>query len=168
MARQPSDSLRLPLVEVAQILSRPQAADSGTVAHWFRYPAQGHAAWLRQAKHGGQVWEADQLAILPSVTVDRDTFIAEVVKSKLAFLGGSIDGQAVTVEARNCARFDLLLGPEVVEWSEPVTVFCNGQRRHHGLVEPSIRTLLEEAYATWDFQRLVVARLSFSINADAS
>ena len=32
-----------------------------------------------------------------------------------------------------------------------------------GLIEPDISTLLESAYADWDFQRPAVARFSFSI-----
>jgi len=97
--------------------------------------------------------------------VDRDTFIADVVKSKLGFVGGSIDGQVITLEARNCARLEILIGPETIDWTKPVAIYCNGKRRFHGIMEPSVRTLLEEARAAWDFQRLIVARRSFSIRS---
>jgi hypothetical protein len=34
------------------------------------------------------------------------------------------------------------------------------------LVKPNIATLLESAYEEWEFQRLVFAKLPFSIRAD--
>lgn len=114
----------------------------------------------------GDVWEAEQLSILPAPTSDRDLFIKEVVAGKLAYLSGRIEDQTITIETRRCARIDLLLPDGLLDLDRPITVRCNGKKRYEGLADRSNRTLLSTAYETWDFQRLSVARLSFSIKAD--
>ena len=155
-----------PPEEVAAILSRRRAAPGGSVSHWFRYPAQGHAGWLMQTKFKGSLWDAEQLSILASPSVDHDRFIAEVIRNKLAYLGGRIDGQTITIETQKCGRIELLLPYGLLDPSLTVTVRCNGKQRHSGRIVPSIRILLETAYEQWEFQRLTVGRRSFSIKAE--
>jgi hypothetical protein len=116
----------------------------------------------------GEMWETDQLSILPAAYTDRDTFIAEIVKDKMAYLGGRIEGQLIDIEAKNCARVELFLPQGLVDFTRPVTVKCNGKRRHEGVIEPSIGTLLETAYEEWEFQHPYVARLSFSVKLKTS
>ena len=80
----------------------------------------------------------------------------------MAFLGGNVKGQTVTIQTRRCARVELLLPEGLVDFDQPITVRCNGKKRFEGLVPTSIETLLETAYDDWDFQRLRLARISFS------
>ncbi len=155
----------IPANEASAILNRRRPTFTRTVSHWFRYPAQGATDWLQQARHAGEVWEADQLSILVSPATDRDSFIQDVFTANLGYLGGHIDEQTITIQARRCARLDLLLLNGMVDLARPVTVICNGRKRHEGMIRPSIKTLLDSAYAEWDFQRLVWARRSFSIKA---
>jgi hypothetical protein len=115
----------------------------------------------------GEVWEAGQLAIAVSPAADRDKFIADVVKGKLAYLGGRIEGRNIMLNTRRCARVDLLLPMGLVDLTKPILVRCNGKRRYDRLLEPSVRTLLETAYERWEFQHPVAARLSFSVRTDA-
>ncbi len=156
----------LPATALSAVLDRGRPKLMPAVSHWFRYPSQGQANWLRQAKYAGEVWEADQLSILASATTDRDSFVQDVFKANLAYLGGSIDGQTITIETRRCARAELLFGEGMIDFSTPVTIICNGRKRHGGLIRPSIKTLLDSAYDQWEFQRLVWARRSFSIRAN--
>ncbi|GAF73604.1 unnamed protein product, partial [marine sediment metagenome] len=114
-----------PAGEVAKMLRRRRRPKMDEVSHWFRYPGQGHAGWLEQVKHGAEVWEADQLAILPAPGTDRDTCIADIVKEKLAYLGGRIEGQTITIESRKCRRVEVCLSTEALDWSRPVIVQCN-------------------------------------------
>lgn len=148
------------------ILDRRRPPPSRHVSKWFRYPAQGRAGWLKQTKFMGDVWTAGQLSVVASVLTDRNAFITGVVKEKLAYLGGRVDGQAITIQTRRCGRIELLLPNGLVTFSEPLTVRCNGRKRFEGVVHPSISTLLQDAYARWEFQRPAVMRLSFSIRAD--
>lgn len=138
------------------------------VSHWFRYPNQGRAGWLRQTRLKDEVWVAEQLSILPSPATDHDQYITDTIKSKLAYLGGHFDGQTITIETQRCGRIEILLTEDLVDLSRPVTVRCNGRERHQGPLRRSIRILLTTAYETWDFQRLVVARLSLDIKADGN
>ena len=159
--------LRPPTDEVRTMLARRRLSPSPVVSHWFRYPAHGRADWLWQGRFTGEVWEADQLAIAVSPAADRDKFIADVVKSKLGYLGGRIEGRNITLNTRRCARVDLLLPMGLVDLTKPILVRCNGKRRYDRLLEPSVRTLLETAYERWEFQHPVAARLSFSVRTDA-
>ncbi len=164
---QAPQGLKPPADQVARILQGKRGPVPRQVSHWFRYPAQGNAGWLKLGRFRGEVWEGDQLSILPSPATDHDTFIAEVFKTHLGYLGGRIDGQTITIEARRCARVEVLLPEGLVEWDRPFTVYCNGKKRHGGPLQPSIQTLLETAFQEWDFHRLPVARLSFSVRTDA-
>ena len=163
LATPSSTPLQPPLEAVAEVLSHHRPPPAAEVALWFRYPAHGHLEWLRLGEFMGDVWEEQQLAILPATGSDHDRFITDVFKSKLARLSGQIDGQSITIEARRCARVDLMLPYGVFDGSLPITVRCNGQRRHNRPVRQSIPVLLESAYEEWEFQRLVVSRISFSI-----
>ena len=55
---------------------------------------------------------------------------------------------------------------EALDWSRPVIVQCNGKRRHQRRTGPSIRTLLDTAYESWDFQHRVGVRLPLSVRTD--
>jgi pimeloyl-ACP methyl ester carboxylesterase len=164
----PDAALKPPAKELRRMLARRRAAPSPVVSHWFRFPAHGRTQWLRQAKFKGDVWQGDQLSIAVSPTADRDRFIADVVRGKLAYFGGLIDGQEITLKTRRCARVDILMPAGLVDLTKPLLVRCNGRKRFDGVLEPSVQTMLEAAYANWDFQRPVAARLSLSIRSDAA
>jgi pimeloyl-ACP methyl ester carboxylesterase len=162
-----SAGLKPPEAAVQTMLARRRAARSPNVAHWFRYPAHGRTDWLSQVKFMGDIWQADQLAIAAAPTADRDGFIGDVIKAKLGYLAGRIEGQQITIETRRCARVELLLPAELVDLTKPILVQCNGRRRYDKTLAPSVKVLLETAYESWDLQRPVAARLSFSVRTDA-
>ncbi len=151
----------------AGVLRARRSAPRRALSHTFRDPSAGRAGWLSQTRFAGDVWAADQLSILPGAATDRDGFITEVLDSKLAFLGASVEGQTITIESRRCARIDLLLPEGLVDLDRPVIVICNGRRRHNEPIERSIAVLLEDAYARFEFHRPGVARLSISIRTDS-
>lgn len=134
------------------------------VTHWFRFAGTGHAAWLRQTKHAGEMWEDDQLSIMVSPPRDRDRFITEVLTDRFAYLGGKIDGQTITIETRGSEEIEVLFFEGMIDFAQPVTVRCNGKIRHRGPVKPAVRTLLAEAAADWDFHRPVWAKLTLTIH----
>ena len=152
--------------DARSILTGRRAAVPTSASLWFRYPQQGEIAWLRQTRFAREVWEAPELSIRPGSGADSDSFIASAIQSKMAYLGGSIDGQTIDITARRCRRVELALRGDLVDLARPITVRCNGKIRFVGLIEPDIGTLLESAYADWDFQRPVVARFSFSIKSN--
>lgn len=138
-----------------------------TITHWFRFPEHGRAAWLWQMKFLGDPWEAEQISILPSPAVDRAEFIADVFKSQLAYIGGTVEGNEIRIETRRCAEIDVLLFDGMVDLTKPVVVTINGRRRFDRVVKPDITTLLSELVQSRDFQRLVVARIRFGIRSEA-
>ena len=76
------------------------------------------------------------------------------------------DGNRFTVEATAVAGFSLLLSPEEVDFSRPITVSVNGETVYEDLVEQSTETLLRWARETLDRQALVTAELNISLVAD--
>ncbi|MCG3131601.1 MAG: hypothetical protein FLDDKLPJ_02405 [Phycisphaerae bacterium] len=142
-------------------------APAKTLIHRFRHPQQGKSGWLVQARFLGEVWTHPQLSILPGPASDAETYITSVLKEKLASMSGRIEGQTITLEVTHCDRIEVLLSPGLVDLTKPVTLICNGKRRFDGVVRPSVRTMLEHARQTWTFQRPVLAKLAFNIDAAA-
>jgi pimeloyl-ACP methyl ester carboxylesterase len=153
----------------APILVKRRPSGPRQISHWFRYPSQGHAGWLRVLKIRGEVWEDQQLSIAARSTVDFDAYVREVIQSKLAYMGGRIEGQLVEVETRGCERIEVMLGPDLVDFERPMTITINGTRRlRDKIIRPDIPTMLTAAYEGWDFQRLILARMSFTVKSDAT
>ena len=153
-----------PQREIAEVVSKvrhPQAS----VQLWFRYLPQGNAGWLRATDIAGNVWDDEQISIAVTASADRDEFITETIKQKLFYISGHIDGQTIAVDTKRVASIELRLSPEQVDFSLPVTAFINGRKRFEGVLEPSIKDLLESAYEDWDFQHPAHFRKTFSIHA---
>lgn len=154
--------------QASTVLGRRRERPPKSIAHWFRYPEHGRVAWLGQSKFAGDVWEDEQISILPAPGVDAHAFISDTLKARLAYLGGRVEGQTIHVTTRRCARIELLLPLDLVDLTQPVTVLCNGRKRHEGLLKPSTRTMLTRAYEDWEFQRPAAVQMTFKIKADSS
>ncbi len=137
------------------------------ISHWYRFPSQGQASWLSADKYKGEPWTASQLSIAVNPTVDRDVYITRVLKEKLAYLGGQVVGQSIEIQTRRCERVVWRLYEHSIDWTKPITVTCNGQRRFEGKAKPSIATMLEFARASWDFSRPVWSSRKIAIRSDA-
>lgn len=164
LAHNPSGVTPIPERVIASAISRVRKPQS-RVDLWFRYLPQGNAGWLRATDLAGDVWTDEQISIAVTAKEDRDAFITETLKQKLFYISGHIDGQSITIETKRIAAIELRLSPEQVDFSKPVTIVVNGRNRFEGLLEPSIKDLLECAYEDWDFQHPVYTRKSFTINA---
>jgi pimeloyl-ACP methyl ester carboxylesterase len=136
------------------------------VSHWFRYPEQGRAYWLRAGKLRPPVWEAEALSIRAAPGTDRDEFIARVLRSRLGWIEGRVEGNTIRVRTSRVGEVDVFFPPGLVDLSQPVTVECNGRRRFRGMVEPDLRTMLELARSEWTFTEVPVATRRFSLKSD--
>jgi hypothetical protein len=132
---------------------------------WLRYLPQGNAGWLRATELAGDVWDDEQISIAVTASADRDDFITQTFKQKLFYLSGHIDGQTITIETKRIEGIELRLSPAQVDFSKSVVIVINGRKRFEGLLEPSIKDLLESAYEDWDFQHPAHWRKSFTISA---
>lgn len=151
----------------ADLLRAPRRLRSRRVAHWYRYPDQGRVGCLQLVEFRGEVWEHEQIDILPAGSVDRTQFITQVLQNRLGYLGGAIEKNVIDITTRRAARIEVLLTPDLIDFSQPVRVICNGIKRFDGPVTPSIPLMLESVWETWDFQHPVWASLTFNIQADA-
>jgi len=152
--------------ELANVRDKARTKPGRAVSHWFRYPAQGDVGWLRAVKTYGDVWTEDQLSIAVGPTTDRDAFIADIIREKLFYLGGRVEGQTIHIETKRIADVEVRLFEGMVDFANPITILINGRKRHEGVVKPSVPALLESAHEEWEFQRMLFAKLPFSIRAD--
>jgi pimeloyl-ACP methyl ester carboxylesterase len=160
-------SIQLPEKETEAVLEGRRSAVHPQVQHWFHYRGQGDCRWLRATEIAGDVWEDDQLSIVPAPTTDRDRFITDTIAEKLAFVGGRINRQTITIETRRCGGVELRLSPGQVNFTQPIIIVCNGRKRFEGVIRPSVADLLESAHEDWDFQHPVYARKTFAIRTDS-
>lgn len=81
--------------------------------------------------------------------------------------GGRIDatrqGNTITATARGVDAFRLLLSPDVIDFSAPVTVVVNGRTRYTGPVKKDVSTLLRWAATDNDRTMLYGAELAVSL-----
>ena len=75
-------------------------------------------------------------------------------------------GNHFAVEATATAGFTLLLNPEEVDFSQPVTVSVNGATIHAEIVEQNPATLLGWARQSLDREMLITAELPISLVTD--
>jgi len=154
-----------PKAAISEIVALDRAVAPKSIAHWFRYPDQGTAKWLRQQRFAGDVWDEQSLSIASKPDVDHDAFVTEVLTEKLAYVGGTITGQNVALTVRRTSGVELMLPMGVLEPGERVTVTCNGRTRHSSKLPPSIGVMLEDAYERWEFEHPAAVRLSLSVHA---
>ena len=148
-----------PLDLVLPYLEMCRDSAPSRVSHWFRYPVQGRSSWLRQSKFAGKPWQGTELTIATRPGQDFDKYATDTIKRKLAYIGGHIEGQQIEVKTRRTAETHVLLNDRLIDLDQPIVLKLNGKVRYQGKVERKITTLLAEAYADWDFQRLYSVRL---------
>lgn len=158
------DGVVPPSERFLQMLSRKRPHKVQQIEHRFRYPAQGRAAWLRQSAFQGQVWDSDQIVVMPARDETYSEAVTAELSERLAYLGGRIEGQTIHVESHRCAKIELLLSGDLIDLDEPIEIYLNGTRRHEGSAKPTITTMLELAYEDWDFKRLWPVRFELPQN----
>ena len=136
------------------------------VTRYFRNVHQSDAVWLRAIEMRDGPWTAEQISIVPPAGADADEFITEVLKSKLGYLHGRIDGETIDIQSRNCERIELRILEGMVDLEKPVTIMVNGRKRSEAVIRPSVETMLETAYEEWRFTRPVLARIAFGVHKD--
>lgn len=155
-----------PTDEITELLSHVRMTAPKSIEHWFRYPDQGTAKWLRQKRFEGKVWDAATLSIASKPDVDQTKFITDVLKGKLAYIGGTIQGQEVALTVRHTSNVEMMLPLGVLDPGEPVKVTCNGLTRHANRLPPDIEVMLEDAYDRWEFQSPAAIRLSLVVHTN--
>jgi predicted esterase len=129
-----------------------------SVAHWFRFPPQGRMGWLRQTKFAGEPWEG-QLVVRVRPGGDVREYARRTVQNQLALLEGTIEGQTIRVRLQHTEEAEILLHEGLIDLAKPVTVYRGKKIVWEGPVQPKVSTMLELAYADWEFQRLASVRM---------
>lgn len=152
-------ALSPPAKPFLDLLTRSRDPAPRAVSHWFRYPAQGRVAWLRQIRFDGPMWEASELAVRVPADGDFDAYCQKTLQEKLAYIGGRIVGQRIEVQTTHTDLVELRLPDGLIDFDRPAVILLNGTKRLEGRVRPRITTLLELAYEDWEFQTLTPVRI---------
>jgi len=151
----------------ADLLRKVRPPAPSSIAHWFLYPGQGSGFWLTASELRGELWEHEQLDILPANETADAAYITRVIASKMSHLAGTTEQNTITISTSGVAKLNVNLKPDLMDFTRPIRIVCNGIKRYDDSVQPSITTITESAYETWDFQRPAWARLMFAIRSDA-
>lgn len=146
-----------------RVLSTRRPSPYGDFTLWFRFPAQGDLGWARVTRLAGEVWKGEELAILTAARTDRDDYIREVLEEHLAMMQGGIDGQSIHLHTRHVEEIELSLPLDALDWTRPVTITINDRKRFTGILTPTIATMLESAFAEWEFARPAAVQRRFII-----
>ncbi len=127
---------------------------------------QGRAWWVRATEAATEEYDFTKPMKVP-VTALMDVRQAQrqVYKRHAFELAARPHGDANTLllSARNLRRVEVTIGPEMIDWSRPVKVIVNGRIRHSGPMEIDWWELIETARRTYDFERLVAARMELEV-----
>ena len=147
---------------LSKILTTKRPPPPKTVAHRFRYPSQGRDAWLRQTRFAGKPWSSEQLIVSPGAGETVDEAMTAMLKQKLAYIAGKIEGQNIRIETQHCDRIEVLLNDDLVDLDKDITITVDGTVRFEGKAKRSIETMLDIAKSDWEFQRLYPVRFQIS------
>ncbi len=143
----PKDALK-------ETLSQKRAPLPKTVSHRFRHTPQARDGWLRQTKFSGKPWTSQQLIVSPANGETVAEAMAAMLKEKLGYIGGTIDGQTINIETHLSGQIEVLLNDDLVDLDKPITIIVDGTVRFEGIAKRKIRTMLDVAREDWEFQRL--------------
>ena len=128
------------------------------IVHWFRFPAQGRRGWLRQREFAGRPWEGE-LVVRVTPGADVHEYARRALRQQLAMLEGTIEGQVLRLDLQRTVKAELLLDDGLIDLAQPITVYRGQKIVFEGLAPPQVATLLQQAYADWEFQILPAVRI---------
>lgn len=152
-----------PADELAALLDQHRVLYPPQVSHWFRYPGQGRAYWLRLVAFQGEPWSDARIHVELKRGDDPHEAFLRATRRRMGKLQGSIEGQTVTVRSKRVKVVEVLLHDGLIDLDRPVRIKLNGRRAFDGLLERRVETLLELAASDWDFDRVFSARVSIAL-----
>ncbi len=107
----------------------------------------------------------DEIAAFSEDLIDRsDEAIKQRRYAKLTATVG--DGQRIDVKTERIRHYTLLLSPDLIDLTRPITVITDGRLSFQGLVAPDLRMLLRQARRDQDPERLFVAQIPITVGKD--
>jgi predicted esterase len=158
-----------PMSAVWEKLSRRRVADPARVTHTFRHLHQASAYWLEGLTWTGESWgEPWPPPAVAQPGESEAAVLARTLEPLLGRLTGVRDGQTIRVTRRHVGDIAIWIGERSINWSEPITVECDGKVVFSGRVSQDVELALARAKATMDFGRLCFAGIRVSASGEAS
>jgi dienelactone hydrolase len=158
-----------PLEAVSDHLSRRRVADPPRVGHTFRHLHQASAYWLEGLTWTGESWGEPWPSPAAAQPGESEAAVlARTLEPLLGRLTGARDGQTIRVTRRHIGDLVIWIGERSINWSEPITVECDGKVVFSGWVSQDVQLALARAKATMDFERLCFAGIRVSASGEAA
>ncbi len=159
---------------------RPQAGAGHNTAWWptEREPFEKFVREHPRAAHPANVsWETELVdkfnrnrwLVINELRQDasRETMLRDMGFFQHTKLSGRVDvtrsGNAFDAKVRDVAAFTLLLSPDAVDFSKPVTIMVNGKQAFHGVVKEDAAALLRWSARDNDRVALYGAELKIAV-----
>ncbi len=167
------------LYPAASLESFMEILEQENIPHTWRVIEEGghNTEWMPEEREGIEAFKSanarDPLPDEVQWVVDRTDLynrnhwvvVDDTAEENMpSLLKVSRDGNQFTVDARGVSEFTLLLNPDEIDFTAPVTVNINGRETFSEQVEQSSETLLEWAGQDLDRSMLFTAELSLSVN----
>ena len=143
---------------------------------WFdeqrRRPLPHRISLVRDATHlisfsWIRIDSTDQIAAFSENLIDsRDEYITGRVYAKIH--AEVVGPNHIKVDTLRVRRYTLFFNEDLVDFSKPIVVETNGISSFSGTLEPTIKTLLHEAWYRSDTHTLFSATLSIDVPASVS
>ncbi len=143
----------------AEYLNKVRPRTVSSFEHWFRYQPQGRMCWLRQRRFQGHPWTGEYVRVTPKGDEDYSDALLRKLRLKLAYIGGSIEGQRISVRSRKCAELEVLLNDDLIDLDREIVISYKDRDVFRGVAARRIATLLKVAWEDWDFDRLFFAKI---------
>ncbi|MCB9854010.1 MAG: hypothetical protein H6819_12990 [Phycisphaerales bacterium] len=129
------------------------------VHHVFRLPENSNAYWIRATELQGEPLPDGELKIHFKKDEDPRKKQRAYLTQRLGLVEASINGQTIRLRSRKTQTIELLLHDKLIDLDKPVTIMRGSRVLYKGKIPRDLRVLLREAATTWDFDRLVSARV---------
>jgi poly(3-hydroxybutyrate) depolymerase len=157
-----------PADKLKEFLAKERTKDPRLVSHWFRYPVQGRAYWLRLTRFLGEPWTGTKAKVQVKTGQEHRRAAVEALRKKFGYLVGSIEGQSIVIRTQHVAEAELLLNDSLVSLDAPVLVTVNDREVYNGPLKRRAAVMLETAASDYDFQRLYSVRLKLPYRRPAT
>lgn len=141
------------------ILNEKRVHTTKEIHHAFRLPIQSRAFWVEAEELQGDPLPDQTVKIHFAPGQDPIAAQKRYLTERLGVIEAKCEGQTITLRGRKTKGLVLYLDDELLDLDKPVKIVRTGKTRFEGRINPDLRVMLHEAARTWDFDRLVSARV---------
>jgi len=157
--------VRPPVDAFSAILDQKRVHEPKEIRQAFRLPVQSRAWWVEAEELQGDPLPDNTIKIHYAPGQDPVVAQKRYLTERLGVIEVKCEGQTITLRGRKTKGLVLYLDDELLDLDKPIKIIRSGKTRFEGRITPDLRVMLEEAARSWDFDRLVSARVVVPLSA---